>query len=270
MEDPSMRSSCLGVVTLGLGLLLLAGCDRGGKMREMNDLKAIGIMYHEHAAVATKAPESAADLKPYAGTSPEAYQALVDGRVVFIYGVRHVDMSAGTANTVLGYLKDTPTAGGYALFGDGSVRKLSAEEFKQQPKAQPPKRAGGSSSEPAPTTSDEKKASRGGGIFGVRDETQNRLILRDIGLACKIEDVSKLPNTVDELKAIVKESAKAVRALDNGEFVLVPKARVASDSLFLYERDADTRGNRLVLMGDGSVHKKSAAEFAALQRGDTR
>ena len=39
------------------------------------------------------------------------------------------------ANTILAYEKDAPTKGGLCLFGDASVRKLTAEEFKQAPKA---------------------------------------------------------------------------------------------------------------------------------------
>jgi hypothetical protein len=112
----------------------------------------------------------------------------------------------------------------------------------------------------------DKKVSRPGGLFGVPEQTKNFAILRNIGVACKVEDISRLPKTIEEIKAIAKEDAKAVRALENGEFVLAPNARVAGDSLFLYERDPDGTGSRLVLMGDGSVHKKSAAEFAALQK----
>ena len=114
---------------------------------------------------------------------------------------------------------------------------------------------------------EQQKASRPGGVFGVRDETQNRLILRDIGIACLAENVGRLPQTLEELKPIVKDSPKAKKAVDSGEFVLVSKAQPQQDSLFLYERDPDARGNRLVLMGDGTVHRKNAEEFAALKGG---
>jgi hypothetical protein len=112
---------------------------------------------------------------------------------------------------------------------------------------------------------DDKKVSRGGGIFGVRDETQNRLILRNIGIACQADNVGRLPQTLDELKEIVKDSPKDRKAVESGEFVLVAGAQPRPDSLFLYEKDADSRGNRLVLMGDGTVHKKNAEEFAMLR-----
>jgi hypothetical protein len=111
----------------------------------------------------------------------------------------------------------------------------------------------------------EKKYSRPGGLLGVGGRTKNYGILYDIGLSCKVEDISRLPKTLEELKRIVKENGNAVRAIDNGEFVLVANARVAGDSIFLYESKADSNGVRLVLMGDGSIHKKSAQEFKMLK-----
>ena len=48
-----------------------------------------------------------------------------------MFGVTLTDMKDGTSNTVLAYEKDVPTKGGAALMGDGSVKKLSADEFKK-------------------------------------------------------------------------------------------------------------------------------------------
>jgi hypothetical protein len=51
-------------------------------------------------------------------------------------------MTAGTGNTVLGYEKDAPTKGGLVLMGDASVREMSADEFKNAPKATPKSKQG--------------------------------------------------------------------------------------------------------------------------------
>lgn len=110
------------------------------------------------------------------------------------------------------------------------------------------------------------KVSRSGGVFSVRDETKNRLLLRDIGLSCQAADVSRMPQTVDELKALLKDSPQCLKAVESGDFALAPKPQASGNSLFIYERDADAKGDRLVLMGDGRVEKKSAAEFVELKK----
>jgi hypothetical protein len=44
-------------------------------------------------------------------------------------------MTQGTSNTVLGYYKDAPTAGGPVLMGDATTKVMTADEFKAAPKA---------------------------------------------------------------------------------------------------------------------------------------
>lgn len=110
------------------------------------------------------------------------------------------------------------------------------------------------------------KVSRPGGVSGVGKQEVNRRLLRDIGLSCQVADVSRMPQTVEELKALLKDSPQSLKAVESGEFALASKPQVSGNSLFLYERDADAQGDRLVLMGDGSVHKKSASEFADLKK----
>ena len=40
-------------------------------------------------------------------------------------------MEAGTSNTILAYAKDAPMRGGIVGYGDGTAKKLTAEEFKK-------------------------------------------------------------------------------------------------------------------------------------------
>ena len=42
---------------------------------------------------------------------------------------------AGTAKTILAYEKDVPASGGLVLMAEGSVRSMTADEFKKTPKA---------------------------------------------------------------------------------------------------------------------------------------
>jgi hypothetical protein len=110
--------------------------QRSGQGETANDLKAIGLMYHEYMTANNKGPEKVDDLKPFSTLAPEAYKGLVDGKYVFLYGVRLTDMPGGASNTVLAYEKDVPTKGGFVCFGDGATRQVTAQEFQGAPKAQ--------------------------------------------------------------------------------------------------------------------------------------
>jgi hypothetical protein len=95
-------------------------------------LKQLGLAYHGYlGANGGKAPAKADDLGPYVENDKKLLDALKSEDIVFIFGVRLVDMTAGSSNTVLAYEKDAPTKGGQVLYGDGSVKKLAADDFKK-------------------------------------------------------------------------------------------------------------------------------------------
>ena len=99
-----------------------------------NDLKQIGLAYHNYNDATNKAPSKAEDLGPYLEMNKRLIDMLKNGDVVFIWDVplkQIVNMGAGTSNTVLAYEKDAPTKGGYVLMADASVKKLAADEFKK-------------------------------------------------------------------------------------------------------------------------------------------
>ena len=50
------------------------------------------------------------------------------------------DMTQGSSNTILAYEKDAPEKGGMVAHGDGSVKKLTADEFKKAIVPKPPKK----------------------------------------------------------------------------------------------------------------------------------
>jgi hypothetical protein len=106
------------------------------KAKVGNYLKQLGLSYHNYLdANGGKAPAKADDLAPYFENDKKLLDALKSEDIVFFYGVRLVDMTSGTSNTILAYEKDAPTKGGQVLYGDGSVKKLSADEFKTATKA---------------------------------------------------------------------------------------------------------------------------------------
>jgi hypothetical protein len=99
--------------------------------RTTNDLRQIGLAYHNHVDAANKAPAKAEDLGPYLDNNKRLLDLLKNEDVVFFYNVTPTQMTSGTSNTVLAYVKDVPDKGGLVLMGDGSVKKMSADEFKK-------------------------------------------------------------------------------------------------------------------------------------------
>jgi hypothetical protein len=112
-------------------LLALVPSARADERVTANDLKQIGLAYHAFHDANNRGPANPEQLAPFFENSKKLLDHFKTKRIEFFYNVRIVDMTEGTANTVLAYEKDTPTKGGYALYGDGSVRKLSAEQFKK-------------------------------------------------------------------------------------------------------------------------------------------
>ena len=121
--------------TMLLVLAGMSGCSGGAK--RTNDVREIGVAFHEFFAEKAKPPTQAADLKPYI-KDEKAYAFLSSGDFVLIWGVGIPEMKANSGDaggTILGYEKDAPEKGGLVLFGDGVVKSMTAEEFKKTPKA---------------------------------------------------------------------------------------------------------------------------------------
>src|SRR5262249_51468966 len=112
---------------------------RPGNLRDArtvtNQLKQIGLAYHSYSdANGGKAPTKAEDLGPYVENDARILKALKDD-FVFFYNVRITQMTQGTSNTILAHEKGAEKEGGIVLFGDGSVKRLSADEFAKAAKA---------------------------------------------------------------------------------------------------------------------------------------
>jgi hypothetical protein len=103
--------------------------------KKTNDLRQIGLAYHNCLETNKKPPAKVEDLEPFYEKNAKITAALKDGTYVFYYNVKLTDMTNGTSNTILGYEKDAPTKGGVVLFGDGSVKPLTADEFAKTAKA---------------------------------------------------------------------------------------------------------------------------------------
>jgi hypothetical protein len=131
-----MKSTIVRCALLAFALLaLLAGGATAQNpvqdKKTANDLKQIVISYHLYYDANTKAPQKAEDLAPFFENDKRLLELLKSGQIVFIYGVGILEMTDGTSNTVIAYEKDAPTKGGTVAYGDGSVKKLTADEFKK-------------------------------------------------------------------------------------------------------------------------------------------
>jgi hypothetical protein len=135
----------LGVVVLICGVLLALLVPATQKVRvaaertvKSNELKQIGLAYHEHHDRFKKPPAGPEDLKPFIESAGAGlFEKLKAGEYVFIYNAGLKEMPMGLGNTIMGYHRDVPVEGGPVLFGDGSVRNLSAQEFRTTPQAAP-------------------------------------------------------------------------------------------------------------------------------------
>ena len=133
-----IRWDCL-LPTLTI-LTLCTGAGAQGRQEKMfveQDLKIIVLAYVNYYDETKKGPTKAEDLAPYFENDKRLLETLKSGQIQFRYNVGVVDIvkTTGVAKTILAYEKDLPTKGGYAVFADGSVKKLTAEEFKKTPLA---------------------------------------------------------------------------------------------------------------------------------------
>lgn len=153
---------------------------------------------------------------------------------------------------------------GLLVVGCGKESDSSAGQSGYQLKTQPISSGHGPPPQP--------QVSRTGSILSKRDELAARGQLDQIGKAILIAylERGRGPAKVEELKDHMRDMPKHYEALRNGTYVLVPNARLASDSIMLYEKNAETTGMRLVVTGNGGVQRMSQEEFQAALKGQGR
>jgi hypothetical protein len=117
-------------------LLSLVNHGNAAEKVTSDEMKQLGKAYHAFLDKdrGRVAPTKSADLKPFLtdpNTGEKLIEALKKEEIIFLYNVRIVEMIMGTVHTVVAYPKDAAENGGPVLYADGTVRTLTADEFKK-------------------------------------------------------------------------------------------------------------------------------------------
>lgn len=124
--------------TIAIGLVFVAGCGSGKQEQVFEadggllDLKA----FLEAAKGSGQATTREAAMPVLAAVHLGADYYIRSGQIQYIWGTK---LAAGpeAAGKVIAFQTTAATDGGWVLFQDGSLKRLSAAEFAQAPKATP-------------------------------------------------------------------------------------------------------------------------------------
>ena len=127
------------LAALAVGLALLAGCSKsrqsGGGEPAASVLQDVDSLIRA-AGPGNRVPAGLADLGRRQAMFPKGYEAVKSGDVVVLWGTPlKGEGDAGKEETVVAYEKSVPNSGGYVLLSAGTVKKMSADEFRSAPKA---------------------------------------------------------------------------------------------------------------------------------------
>jgi hypothetical protein len=125
---------------LCLAVVLAAAAPARAGLASSSDLKQFGLAYFNYLGTFNQAPGKPADLAPFLDNNKQLLGLLTREDVIFFWNVKPTQMPDGASNTVLAYEKDVPDKGGWVLMGDGSVRKMTPNDFKTVKLAGKPKK----------------------------------------------------------------------------------------------------------------------------------
>jgi hypothetical protein len=132
MTHPTRSRRPLGL----LAALLALGC--GGKPEAMTDptaadtAKDVAEMLKEFTEVYKRGPAGLVELADATASHPVGHAAVLSRRYTVAW---RVPVSAAGAGSVLAHPTDAAAEGGVVVMQDGSVKQMTADEFKAAPKA---------------------------------------------------------------------------------------------------------------------------------------
>ncbi|MEO2092212.1 MAG: hypothetical protein ABGY75_22375, partial [Gemmataceae bacterium] len=111
------------------------GCGGSGELQTADQEKAaledFAQFLKNLPAEGKKPPTRMGEFEPLEPMAPMASESLRNGKMVYLWGAGLADGSTA----VVAYEKKAETDGGWALLQDGSVKQMTAAEFKAAPKA---------------------------------------------------------------------------------------------------------------------------------------
>lgn len=125
--------------TFGSAIVLMAaavacGCGGGDQLKTADQEKAALEDFAQFLkalpAEGKKPPSKMSEFEPLEPMAPMASESLRNGNVVYVWGA-----GLGGGSAVVAYEKKAELEGGWVLVQDGTVRRMSADEFKAAPKA---------------------------------------------------------------------------------------------------------------------------------------
>jgi hypothetical protein len=132
----------LAFLSIAAWMMACSGFEQARQRQiDSNELKQIGLAWHNYCDTNRKGPSRPEDLFQYmGGSNAPPSQALKSGKYVFLWGVSVSDIASardgpGTGRTVLAYAATVPASGGLVLMADASVEQMTAAQFNAATKA---------------------------------------------------------------------------------------------------------------------------------------
>jgi hypothetical protein len=93
-------------------------------------LNELAEVYKYRATQGVAPPTKVEDLSEHEDALPNALQPIRDGQIVVVWRIGYTPSSSN----VLAYAKDAPERGGKVLLRNGTVKEMSADEFRSAKK----------------------------------------------------------------------------------------------------------------------------------------
>lgn len=125
---------CLAMV-VGLSACSSKKTDpNAGAPTPTDALQQVANMIRDHTSSKGKPPAKLADLAGFKNHYNIGYTAVESGEVVVVWGAWVAGEGGGEGTGVVAYEKAAPDSGGAVLLQSGTVKQMTADEFRAAPK----------------------------------------------------------------------------------------------------------------------------------------